>query len=216
MHIMLLFCGGLGLEHALSLWISFLDAYYIKLVMWLGGSVSFFKNKCIPYVVASSYCRMLKIIIAIMSYNIYQITGPGVFFHIPNTVQTLHFASYFCFLTSRIHWKAAGLNPLTPSALPLWCRYGTWVGFTTGLPLVTCHDNGRSANNFKQCVWSRGCVCVCVCVVDVFFCMVRTEWTKLSDCISPIHETSDNRYVVMVFVGRFDFYFIILLLLIGE
>ena len=60
------------------------------------------------------------------------------------------------------------------------------------------------------------CVCVCVCVVDVFFCMVRTEWTKLPDCISPIHETSDDRYVVMVFVGRFDFYFIILLLLIGE
>ena len=42
-------------------------------------------------------------------------------------------------------------------------------------------------------------------VVDVFFCMIRTERTKLSKHINPIHKTSDDRYVVTVFVVQFDF-----------
>jgi len=116
---------------------------------------------------------------------------------------SLHLASSLCYLMSRIHWKVAGVNPLTPSALPLWCRYTNLVGFISGLQLVTCHGSGRSADNFEQSMYSRGCVCV----VDVFFCIVRIEWTKLSKHINPIHKTSDDRYAVTVFVVRFDFWF---------
>ena len=56
----------------------------------------------------------------------------------------------------------------------------------------------------EQSVCSRGCVCVCGWRILLY----GSYWVnKVAKTYNPIHETSDDRYVMMVFVVRFDFLF---------
>jgi hypothetical protein len=201
MHIMLFFCEGLGLEHAVQPRTSFIGAYYIKLVHYYVQPAVPWKQ---PQQLQSDIIFLQDDKNHHCCHVIHHLLGDWdweILSHL-HTVQTLHLVSSFCILTSRIHWEDAGLNPQTLSTLR--CDYGVFtlcVGFTTGLQLVICHSNGISAKNLEQSLWSGGCVWL----MCSFVCFMLIE--QLCQAHNPIQETSEDRwaYMMTVFFMRFEY-----------
>lgn len=82
-------------------------------------------------------------------------------------------------LTSRNHWRGAGLNPLTPLTLLSWSLY-SWTGMTSGMYLISCHINGRSGKNLEGIMWYIG-------HVDCF--LLYSSWlNKFEEHSNPVVE----------------------------